>query len=299
MGQTVIGIFDNIGEAQAAVNELTRAGISQNNIDVADRSDAKVNSDNTTDTRRHEDTDSISAFFSSLFGGDDDTYSQYSEVASRSTTVTVHAQSREEATRAAEILDDHGAVDVDERASQYRSNTDFGTGAGLAGAGAVGSGVVGSGLADAASGVADRATDAVRGQGDTIKIIEENMEVGKREVETGGVRVRSRIVERPVEEHLRLREEHVWVERNPVNRPATDADLASFKEGSIEITEHAEVPVVNKEARVVEEINIGKEVDERDELVKGTVRKTDVDIENITGENDDIRPDNLNRPTGL
>lgn len=279
MGQTVIGIFDNKGEAQSAVAELTRVGISRNNIDVSDRNDTEVNAGiNTADSRREEEhTDSISEFFSSLFGGDDDdNYKGYSEVARRGSVVTVHAQSQEEATRAAAILDDHGAVDIDERASQYRSGTGIGTGNAMAD----------TGRADV-------------GTGNTIQVIEENMQVGKREVETGGVRVRSRIVERPVEEHLRLREEHVWVERNPVNRPATEADLNNFREGNIEVTEHAEVPVVNKEARVVEEINVGKEVDEREESIKGTVRKTDVDIENIREDDDQIRPDERNRPAGL
>ncbi|MBF9254670.1 DUF2382 domain-containing protein [Pontibacter sp. 172403-2] len=275
MGQTVIGIFDNKGEAQSAVAELTRSGISRNNIDVSDRTDADVNSGIATDTHREEHTDSISEFFSNLFGGDDDDdrYSHYSEVARRGSIVTVHAQSQEEATRAAAILDDHGAVDIDERASQYRSGT-IGA-AGIAG------------------------TAATAGADTVIPIIEENMQVGKRDVETGGVRVRSRIVERPVEEHLRLREEHVWVERNPVNRPASEADLANFKEGDIEMTEHAEVPVVNKEARVVEEINVGKEVEEREENIRGTVRKTDVDIENIREDDNLNRTDERNRPAGL
>ncbi|PIQ21175.1 MAG: hypothetical protein COW65_10720, partial [Cytophagales bacterium CG18_big_fil_WC_8_21_14_2_50_42_9] len=87
-----------------------------------------------------------------------------------------------------------------------------------------------------------------------IPVIEENLQVGKREVETGGARISSRIVEQPIEENITLREEHVQVERNPVNRPVSDADLNNFREGEIELTEHAEVPVVNKEARVVEEI---------------------------------------------
>jgi uncharacterized protein (TIGR02271 family) len=116
----------------------------------------------------------------------------------------------------------------------------------------------------------------------SIPIIEENLQVGKREVNTGGVRLRSRIVERPVEEHLRLREEHVHVERNPVNRPASAADLANFQEGTIEMTEHAEQAIVNKEARIVEEVRLNKEVTERDEVVRDTVRRTDVDVENLS-----------------
>ena len=121
----------------------------------------------------------------------------------------------------------------------------------------------------------------------SIPVIEEELHVGKRVVETGGARIRKRIIERPIEESINLREEHVIVERAPVNRPATEADLTNFPEGEIEITEHAEVPVVAKEARVVEEISLEKEVEERNEVIRDTVRRTDVDIENL--DSDDIQ----------
>ncbi|WP_018478827.1 DUF2382 domain-containing protein [Pontibacter roseus] len=115
----------------------------------------------------------------------------------------------------------------------------------------------------------------------TIPIIEENMQVGKREVETGGANIRTRIVERPVEERVRLREEHVDVTRTPVDRPATDADMARAKEGEMKITERAEEPVVDKETRVVEEVNIRKDVEEHDETIRGSVRNTEVDIDKL------------------
>ncbi|HYN85704.1 MAG TPA: DUF2382 domain-containing protein [Pyrinomonadaceae bacterium] len=117
----------------------------------------------------------------------------------------------------------------------------------------------------------------------TIPVVEEELQVGKREVERGGVRVESRVEEVPVEKDVHLREERVRVERRPVDRPAGDAD-AAFREGSIEVTERAEVPVVAKEARVVEEVVVGKEVAERTETVRDTVRRTDVDVQetNVT-----------------
>ncbi|GEO06167.1 hypothetical protein AAE02nite_38310 [Adhaeribacter aerolatus] len=144
----------------------------------------------------------------------------------------------------------------------------------------------------------------------TIPIIEEDVEIGKREVETGGARISSRIVEEDVEENITLREEHINVERTPVNRPATNADINAFREGEIELTEHAEVPVVNKEARVVEEITLDKEVTERDEVIRDTVRKTEVDVENLDADTNRPRLDdddtyltdeerNRNRPTNI
>jgi len=120
-------------------------------------------------------------------------------------------------------------------------------------------------------------------EGDTFQVVEENLQVGKRAVETGGVRVTSNISEVPVEEEVRLRQEHVEVERRPVDRPATAADLNTFKEGTFEVRETQEQPVVSKEARVVEEVRVSKNVDEHTEKVRDTVRRTDVDVEPITG----------------
>jgi len=132
-------------------------------------------------------------------------------------------------------------------------------------------------------------TTATTGNADqSIKIIEENLAVGKRTVETGGVRLKSRIVELPVEEQIRLRQERVNVARTTVNRPATEADFAAFKEGTVEMTESAEVPVVAKEARVVEEVSLGKEVNERNETIRDTVRKTEVDVEDLGTKNSDF-----------
>ena len=108
----------------------------------------------------------------------------------------------------------------------------------------------------------------VAATGDTmaaIPIIEEELQVGKKTVQTGGVYIKSRIVEKPTEETVNLQEERVYVERTPVDRQVDSTDFETFKEGTIELKEHAEVPVVSKEVRVVEEITVGKEVTERDE----------------------------------
>lgn len=117
--------------------------------------------------------------------------------------------------------------------------------------------------------------------GTSLPVIEENLEIGKREVETGGARLTSRIVETPVKENINLREEHVTVERTPVDRPISSSDVNAFKEEEFEMTEHAEVPVVTKEARVVEEVSLNKEVEEREETIRETLRNTEVEAERI------------------
>lgn len=119
-------------------------------------------------------------------------------------------------------------------------------------------------------------------EGETvIPIVEEQLRIGKRTVESGAAQVATTVTEKPVTETVNLREEHVTVERRPVDRAVKNAP-AAFKEGTIEIAEMAEVPVVSKEVRVVEEVVVGKNVTERTETVSDTVKKTEVSVDETT-----------------
>ena len=71
------------------------------------------------------------------------------------------------------------------------------------------------------------------------------------------------------------------INRHPVDRAVSEGDMA-FKEQNFEVTETDEVPVVSKTARVVEEVVVGKTATERTETVSDTVRRTDVDVEDLT-----------------
>jgi len=119
-----------------------------------------------------------------------------------------------------------------------------------------------------------------------VPVVEEQVRIGKEQVQgAGGVRVQSRVVERPVEEKVNLREEHVHVERRPVDRPAGGADLNNaFQDKTIEARETIERPVVAKEAKVVEEVVINKDVQQRTETVRDTARKTEVEVEKLSAE---------------
>lgn len=125
-------------------------------------------------------------------------------------------------------------------------------------------------------------TGTVGTNGETvIPIVEEELEVGKRQVQSGGAHIRTGVTETPVEQTVNLREEHVAVNRHAVNQPVTDAATA-FKEQNFEMTETDEVPVVSKQVRVVEEVVVGKTATERTETVHDTVRRTDVEVEDLT-----------------
>jgi uncharacterized protein (TIGR02271 family) len=112
-----------------------------------------------------------------------------------------------------------------------------------------------------------------------IPVVSEELEVGKREVERGGVRVQKRVSEVPVEEDVTLREERVNVDRRRADYTFHGSDAEAFQESVVEIREAYEELILNKKARVVEEVVINKEVDEHTETVRETLRKTEVDVE--------------------
>ncbi|MBA2378932.1 MAG: DUF2382 domain-containing protein [Blastocatellia bacterium] len=256
MTHTVVGLFDERQEAQKAMNELIQKGFVKENIDLSNRKATGTTPGSTSQGSEEGIGDRISNFFSSLFDGDSDTARNYTNAADEADAIlTVHAESKQRAEEARDIFDRHNAMDVDERSSRQGQHR---------------------GATGAATGATGRDRD---NEGKTIPVVEEHLNVGKRSVETGGVRIRSRIVEKPVEETVRLREEHVSVNRRPVDREVTESDVKNFRPGEMEITEHAEVPVVGKQARVVEEIEVSKDVSERNETVRDTARKTEVDVD--------------------
>lgn len=120
--------------------------------------------------------------------------------------------------------------------------------------------------------------------GDSTEVKKEGMNVGKREVDRGGVQIKSRIVEKLVQENIRLRDERVYVTRKPVDKVVSGKD--AFKDKTIEMTERDEKAVVDKSTRVVEEIAVNKDVEVHDEKISDTVRETKVDIDENFKETD-------------
>ncbi len=152
-----------------------------------------------------------------------------------------------------------------------------GTGMGTTRTSAMDTGV---GMTDAATRTAPTSMNTATGD-DTIKVMKEDLVVGKREQEAGGVRVTSHVVETPVQEQVTLHEERVTLERRPVNERVAGVGDA-FTDKTIEARATSEEAVVGKEARVVEEIGIKKEAADRVETVRDTVRETKLDVEDTS-----------------
>jgi len=206
-------------------------------------------------------------FFGSLKSSsvpDEDRYA-YAEGMRRGNVLLTAQVEEAHVSRAADILEHAGAVNLDEQEATWRKS-------GWTGYDTAAHGAMRTAMPTGAASVQS-------GRDDTLQVVEERLVVGKRVVEGGRVRVRSYVVERPVEEQVTLHEERVTVERRPVDRAATSADLAAFQERTLEARATSEEAVVSKEVHVVEEIGVSKEVADRVETVRDTVRRTEVEIE--------------------
>lgn len=121
-------------------------------------------------------------------------------------------------------------------------------------------------------------------QEERVPILEEELRVGKREVARGGARVRSEVRDVPAEASVKLKQERLDADVRPVGRPITDADVQAaglLKSRVIEISEMREVPVVAKEAFVREEVVVRKTIEERTETIRDTVRRTEVEVDEL------------------
>lgn len=129
-----------------------------------------------------------------------------------------------------------------------------------------------------------------------VPVVAEELIVGKRQVDGGGVRVHTHVETIPVEQQVRLRHEHIEVQRYPINQ-IIDTPDAHFQEGTVELRETIEEAVVNKRARIVEEVVVRKHVEERTETVHDAVRRTAVGIEQLPGASHSILDDTTTSPT--
>ncbi|GAC1563025.1 MAG: hypothetical protein NVS4B8_07960 [Herpetosiphon sp.] len=258
MAKTVVGLFNQPRDAQAALRDVQSAGIRAQNVQLIEKA--------------------TSGMHKSLVqaGVPEHDAQQYDAgVRNGGGLIIAQALPDKEAMQVVEILDRHHVVDID-RAGEAARQTPQATSTSH-------SSTVGTGTTSAAQ-PKKGSTQHYEGKEMVVPIIEEQVQVGKREVETGGVRVETHVTEKPVTAEVTLREEQVHVERRPVNRAVEAGQLEQVKEGTFEVREKGEQAVVSKQARVVEEVVINKEAHERTETIKDTVTRTDVDVQNISDE---------------
>ena len=258
---TVVAVFRTEADAKAAADDLKANGFSSNEIFMSSEAPAgRERGMEGTNAGRHEEG-GIAGWFKHLFGSEDDrAYSEerpYYEKAAGSGHCFVSVDVDDaNLDAAADVLNKHEPIDMQRDTGE-------------------------TGRTRTRAGRAQKETGRA-GETKSVPVVQEELQVGKRAVLRGGVRVYSRVVEEPVEENLRLREERVRVERTPANRATTEGDLRPGQERVFEVKEYTEEPVVSKMSRVVEDVRIRKDATERTETVKDTVRRTEVDVENLS-----------------
>ena len=120
-----------------------------------------------------------------------------------------------------------------------------------------------------------------------IPVVEEQLQIGTRDVVRGGARVRTRVEEVPVAKEIELISELVRVATRPASRPVSEQELEQgglFRDRLIEITQVREEAVVNKEVFVREEVVVSKTTERRVERIHETVRRTVVETEDLGNE---------------
>ncbi len=265
--KTVVGLFSTYAQAQQVKQTLVANGYESQNVTVVANDDNEMSSSSTSTTSSATTGGSaygtgqglgekISGFFRNLSGGDEDAHGHYATGVNSGGALVAVTVADEKATATATLLTQHGAREIE---GTYNSASST-----------AGTSSMGSAQTPLAGEMA-------------IPIIEEQLVVGKREVDRGGVRVYSHVTERPVDAQVSLHEERINVERRAVNRPATAADFKAGSGEAIELRAMGEEAVVGKTSRVVEEVLVGKQASDRVEEVHDSVRKTEVEVENFAG----------------
>jgi uncharacterized protein (TIGR02271 family) len=271
MALDLVGVFDDPRKADLACERIKQLDIDEKHVrnHSHDSDQAGMSSGDSGEHR---------GFLARLFGGGDSHDEQSGHIAEAarrgSSVVSVHLENEEKAARVEQILEEAGAVDINDRVETWKT----------------------SGYTGHDPNAAAYTPEQIARERETLEVLQEELRVGKRQVQAGGVRVHRRVIETPVNEQVSLREEHAVVDRRPVDRAASAEDLRAFDAGDrdIEIRESREEAVVDKRARVVEEVSIGKEASEHTETINETVRRTDVDVEQI----DPAQANAMNRKGG-
>jgi len=253
MSRTITAMFDSRSDAEEAKERLRKTlGADARIIDQS-----SAQSDSSGESR------GFWAGLKDAFMPDEDRHT-YNEGIRRGGFMLCATVDETQADQACSVLESSSSVDLDSREQQWRKEGWKGY---------------------EARRQSDSSRDARQGnlvEEERIPIVEEQLRVGKRETQRGGARVRSYVEERPVNESVNLREEHVNVERRPVDQTLSSSDLKDsdlLRERTVEMRETSEQPVIGKDARVKEEVVVQKTAGQRTENVQDTVRETKVDVD--------------------
>jgi len=114
-----------------------------------------------------------------------------------------------------------------------------------------------------------------------VPVMEEQLNVGKRQAEMGEVQIHKTVTQEQVSVPVELRREEVNVQQVDVNnRPLAAGEYdTAFQEGTIRVPVRGEEAVVNKQAVVTGEVAINKTVTAEQQTIADTVRREHVQVD--------------------
>ena len=263
MDRIVTAVYPNRQEAEAAKTALQSANVDADNIHIIDR-DTEMNAG-----RFDQDQGRYSYLRDSSIPGDE--LHTYHDALDRGETLVQARVDNDDVSEAVRILEGGNTVDLDEREKSYTDEHRFGTRTAYN---------------------QDYANATEYGEEESIDLVEERLRIGKREREAGSVKVRSYVVEKPVEADVTLREEKVRPERHPANRVLSKEEAAAAFGAAgktVEVHAMAEEAVIEKDAVLKETIDVEKVATEKTKHIVDTIRETEVEVEgdaNLTADAD-------------
>ena len=253
MDRIVTAVYPNRQEAEAAKKALQAAKLDANDIHIIDR-DSEMEAG-----RFDQDRGRYSYLRDSSMPGDE--LHTYHDALDRGETLVQARVDDDVVSEAVRILEGGNTVDLDEREKSYTDEHRLGTRSAYN---------------------QDYHADTQYGEDESIDLVEERLRVGKRERDAGSVKVRSYVVEKPVEADVTLREEKVKLERHPANRVLSkDEAAAAFGAAgkTVEVHARSEEAVIEKDAVVKETIDVQKVATEKTKHVVDTIRETEVEVD--------------------
>jgi uncharacterized protein (TIGR02271 family) len=265
--ETVVAVFDTAAHAEAAIKALKAGGFADADISLFD--DARLKSGKAAIAAGVQEA----GLWHRLFGRDVHQHEAavYGQTIEEGGVVVSARVLDSEVAHAIAILDLHRPVDVHDRALT-------------------------SGIAPADHVAAvEKKLDAVplapaqqvavspklaAANDEVLRLAEEQLQVGKQMVETGRTRVRRFVTERDASADVNLHEEHAEVLRRAVTDPKFVGNI-DWADREIEMVESAEHALVNKTARVVEEVSLKKIGTDHVETVHDKLRRQQVEIERV------------------
>ena len=124
-----------------------------------------------------------------------------------------------------------------------------------------------------------RKTPEAAAEETVVSLAEETLQVGKRTVERGRVRLHKTVSERTETAELTLMRDEVEVERVSVNRPVDEAEPVRYEGEVMVIPRYEEVLVVSKQLVLVEELRVKTVRSERREPQQVTLRREELSVE--------------------